>query len=135
MNHKLTSLAGTTGKQSPKDSHIQTTLQRSKRHLREGNILFRLLDPQHRPVRLVGETGATAGSGPRAVVLGQIVRVHGDHAADARGEHALPLALADLFAMVGASDALGFEFLLEVGAKGGGRGAHPRQVKQVVFAP
>ena len=132
MNNKLPRLPRTTRKQRPENSRIQPPLQRRKRHLRKRRKFF-LLCTLHLP-RTHDPRATTAGSN-RPIVLGQPCSVHGDDAADAAGEHALPLGFRDLFAVVCASGGFGGPFLLEEGAVVGAGIAEALEVIEVVFAP
>ena len=132
MDHKLSSLPGTTRKQSPKDSRIQTPLQRRKRHLHKRRQLLGGLP--HGICRTL-QSRATTGRYLGSVVLGQPRRVHGHHAADAAAEHALPLCLGHLFTVVCSCGGFGGPFLLEEGSVGGVGVAEALEVIQVVFAP
>ena len=132
MDHKLPRLPRTTRKQCPKNSRIQPPLQRRKRHLRKRRK-FLLLCTLHLPRTHYSRT--TTARSNRPVVLGQTCSVHGDDAANAAREHALPLGFGNLFAVVCAGGGFGGPFLLEEGAVVGAGVAEALEVIKVVFAP
>lgn len=126
VDNKLSRLPGTTRKQSPENSRIQPPLQRRERHLRKrrkllrrSSLLFTITFAQsvHLPSTL--QSRATTSGNLRPVVLGQPSSVHGDDAADAAGEHALPLRFGDLFTVVCASGGFSGPLLLEEGSVAG----------------
>ena len=129
MNHKLPGLPCAAGEQRPEDRDIQPPLQGSECHLCVGN------QPRSRLAPSSNQSRPSAGRHLRSIVGREVGCAHGDDTADAAREHALPLALADLFTVVGARDGLGGPFLLEECAGRGGRGAESLQVIQVVLAP
>lgn len=129
VDNKLSRLPCTARKQSSEDSNIQPTLQGSESHLCIRNKTRSV------PAAALAQTRATASRLLRAIIGRQIGRVHGDDAADALREHALPLALADLLAVVGTRNRLGSPFLLEESSVRGSWGAESLQVIQVIFAP
>lgn len=130
MDDKLPGLSCAAGKEGPEDGNIQPPLQGSERHLSVRNEFG--LDGL--PPTLL-KARATASRNLRSIVGRQVGRAHGDNAANAAGEHALPLAFSDLFTVVGASEGLGCPFLLEKCAVRRGWAAESLQVIQVVFAP
>ena len=119
MNNKLSCLPRTARKQRPEDRRIQSPLHRCKSHIHKRDRgrapLISISNVANSTPALVS-AGAAAGSLLGAVEGGQVAEVHGDDGLDARGEHALPLLLADLLAVVGARGGLGLPLLLEVGA-------------------
>lgn len=130
VDNKLPGLPCTAGKEGPEDRNIQPPLQGSKRHLSVGSELG--LD--RLPASLL-EPRASTSRNLRSIICRQVGRVHRDDTANAAREHALPLTLTDLFAMVGAGEGLGCPFLLEECAIGSGWAAESLQVIQIVLAP
>lgn len=130
MNNELTRLSCTAGKERSEDGNIQPTLEGCESHLGVGNDFGRTT-----LVALGLKTGAPTSRDLGSIIGGKVGGVHGDDAADALGEHALPLTFTDLFAVIGTSESLGGPFLLEECTVRGGRASQSLQIIQVVFAP
>lgn len=130
MNNELPSLSRAASKHRPEDRNIQPSLQRSKGHLRKRR-------PRHLPglPTWLLQAGTTSGGHMGAVILGELCGVHGHHTPYAPREHALPLTLTDLFAVVGTGHGLGGPFLLEEGLVRDRGILEAAEVIQVIFAP
>lgn len=81
--------------------------------------------------------GASACGLFRSVGAGHVRWVHVDHRAQTAAEHAFPLALADVFAVIGAGKSLCRPFLLEEGSveKDGDFDPEASEVVEVVLVP
>lgn len=131
MDDELSSLSGTAGKQSPKDSNIQSTFQRGESHLHK-----RGASKRSRFIRRVGIQARTAtGGGGGPVIFSQTRSTHGHDTANAAGEHSRPLTFTNLFSMIGSSHSPGSPFLLKEGSVGEATTAESLQIIQVIFAP
>lgn len=136
MDAHLPGLPCAAGKQGTEDGDIEAALHGAVYHLHVGGVLGRLGLPA---LALLlggrGTSGAAAGGMLAAVVSGEVARVHVDNAGKAAAEHALPLPLADVLAVVGARGSLGHPFLLEEGFGSYMWFPEPGEVKEVVLVP
>lgn len=137
MYTELSGLSRTAGKHGSEDGNVQPPLHGGKRHVHVGRRGLGL-DGVGIPVWRLVLAGASAGGLLGAVELGHVPRVHVDDRQEAAAEHALPVTLPDVLAVVGTHQALGPPFLLEEGllVAGADLGVPlPRDVEQVVFVP
>lgn len=136
MDDELPSLSRAAGKHRPEDRNIQPSLQWSKGHLhvRRPRHLRRLY-PTGPLLRLLLQARTPSSGLLGAIIPGELGGIHGDHAAYASREHALPLTLTDLLAVVGPGNGLGGPFLLEEGLVRGRGIPEAAEVIQVIFAP
>ena len=129
MNNELPRLSRATSKQSPEYSRIQPPLHRSVRHVH-------VRRPRNRPLL---DLSIRARSSPRrllrAIKPGKIGEAHGHDRGKFGPEHALPLLLPDLFAVVGARRRLGLPLLLEEGVLCYPLACRVGEVVEVVFVP
>ena len=107
VNTHLARLSHAAGKQCPVHCGVEAPLQGGIGHLHV-RCRYIILGPD-RCTRSPARRKATA------VVLGQVSRANADDSWEATTEHALPLVLLDMLAMVGARDFLSEPFLLEEG--------------------
>ena len=137
MDAHLPSLTSTAGEHGAEDRDVESALHGGECHLhvRGMDAPFNLSDI---PVGLLVLAGTAAGSKLGAVVAGHVGRVHVDDAQQAATEHALPLALDDVLAVVAPQHSLGPPLLLEEGlmALRPNFGIpHPEDVEEVVLVP
>lgn len=137
VHHEMPCLAGAAGEHGAEDGDVEAALHGGEGHVHVGGDglgLDRVLLPALDNVLAGAPTGGHLG----AVVLGHVARVHVGDAEQPAAEHALPVALLDVFAVVGAEQALGPPFLLEEGLVVGEADLGvplPPEVVEVVLAP
>ena len=112
MDDELASLAHAAGEQGAIDGCVKATFERVVGHVH--------IRRHGRSAQLFLAVGAssTASSLLRAIIAGEVAVVHANNGGQAAAKLALPLLLADVLAVVGASGRLGSPFLLEIGARG-----------------
>ncbi len=146
MDNKLARLPRAACKQGSEYGNVQPPLHRRVRHLHIGRRVLVLqiggfkrggIREFHALVFLEGErlvpAAPAAGGLLGAVELGHVARVHVDHGGHAAVEHALPLLLLDVLAVIAAGQGLGRPFLLEECARDEVRDPGPEYVVEVVF--
>lgn len=137
VDTELPGLSRTAGKHGPKNGDIQSSLHGSKSHLhvRSGDAR---IDAAAVPIGPLVSPRPSAGGQFGAIILGHVFGVHVDDAQEPAAEHALPLALDDVLAVVGAQHTLGKPFLLEEGwgSFEADLGVfHLGDVEEIVFVP
>ncbi|RYP06188.1 hypothetical protein DL765_009595 [Monosporascus sp. GIB2] len=137
MDAQLSGLARAAGEHGAEDGDVEAALHGGEGHLHvggEGAPADGLLVPAGRLVAARAPAGGQLG----AVVARHVGRVHVGDAQQAAAEHALPLALDHVLAVVRPQHALGPPLLLEerLAVRRADLGApHPHQVVQVVLVP
>jgi hypothetical protein len=137
MYTELSRLSRTAGKHGSKNGNVQSPLHGRKGHVhvrRDGLGRYALGVPHW----LCVLAGASAGSLFGSVELGHVPRVHVDDGQEAPAEHAFPVTLPDVLAVVGTQQTLGPPFLLEEGllvADADLGVPLPREVVEVIFVP
>lgn len=114
MDAHLSSLPGTACEHGPEDGNIQPPLHWSESHVHVGCGLFRF-DSTCIPARWLVLAGTSAGCLLATIELGHVLRVHVGDGKQPPAEHALPITLLYVLAMVGSQKTLGSPFLLEEG--------------------
>lgn len=114
VHHEMACLAGAAGEQGAENGDVKAALHGGEGHIHvRGGDLGRdhALVPRVFGVLAGTPTGGHFG----AVELGHVARVHVGNTKQAPAEHALPVALLDVLAVVGSEQTLGPPFLLEEG--------------------
>ena len=139
MQDELAGLSRAAGKEGAEDGDVEATFHGGEDHLHVRGWSVHVAPIPGR-IFVLGPwpqapAGPAAGGLLAAVVLGHVRRVHVDGRDQAAAEHALPLVLLDVLAVVAAGHGLGDPFLLEEGLVLEQGCSQAPEVEQVVLVP
>lgn len=127
----LSRLPRTARKQRPEDSCVQSPLHGIISHVH----IWRSPRPRRANIRTTIQTTSSSRGLLAAVKLRQGFVVHGHDGGDSFAEHALPLFLTHLLAMIGPRERLRLPFLLEIRLASDLRYSRAGDVVEVDFVP